>query len=367
MKVLFCNIAYMNHYTGNIEADIPKGGGAWVEQHKDAHEKWNFLNVNGECFGFVQNRNDQFHIERLEGVSTGDESTENAIVVWCARKKDDGETVIVGWYENATIYRYYCQSPGTPFGLDRFYFAKANADDCYLLPEDERTYAIGRASKDGTGKGFGQNNFWYADSEYAQQNIVPNVLAYLQSKKSARINTTNADFLEPKNGSEPLSEEEVQIADDLYNEGEYAKYIPFGYRSFRQNPTGDNAFFIAISMRELHQYSKALEWYRKAIEIEGESWDTVSALPYLMAECGLHEEALEASMHLLTFAETEDSNVRHEIYSMLADNSYALYRMDEAISWLDKILEESKDEPLIKHTKETRTFFVSRKENLANN
>ena len=171
MKILFCNIAYMNQYVGNIEQDIPKGGGAWVAQHKDAHEKWNFLNVNGNCYGFVMNQNDQFHIERLEGTSKQETQAEDVTVVWCARKDAD-QTVIVGWYENATVYRFYQESIVTPFGLDRHYFVKAKADDCYLLPEDYRTYPIGRAAIDGAGRGFGQSNFWYADSEYAKENHV---------------------------------------------------------------------------------------------------------------------------------------------------------------------------------------------------
>ena len=366
MKVLFCNITYMNHYTGNIEADIPQGGGAWVEKHKDAHEKWNFLNVNGNCYGFVQNSYDQFHIERLEGVSTKDESAENAIVVWCALKPNE-ETVIVGWYENATIYRYYQPSQGTPFGLQRIYFTKANADDCYLLPEEERTYVIGRAAKDGIGKGFGQNNFWYADSEYAQKNIVPDVVAYLEGQKAKRINATNDSFCAPKDLAKPLSDEEVQIADELYGDGEYAKFLPYGYRFFEHDTCGDSAYFMAISMRELHQYSKAIGWYRKTIEIEGDSWDTTSALPYLMMECDLHEDALNVAMQLLSFPEAKDAATRHEIYGILADTAFALKRIDEAISWLDKILEESKDDALISHTKGTRDFFVGIRGNLEDN
>ena len=152
MKILFCNITYMNHYVGNIEEDIPHGGGAWVKKHKDAHEKWNFLNVNGNCYGFVMNKGDQFHIERMEGVSRQEAQAEDITVVWCALKPtEDGtqETVIVGWYEHALVHRYYQNSFRSPFGLDRDFFVTAKAEDCYLLPENKRTYTIGRAAVDG--------------------------------------------------------------------------------------------------------------------------------------------------------------------------------------------------------------------------
>lgn len=42
MKILFCNIAWMNEYKGITEEDEPQGGGAYVREHADAHEKYNF-------------------------------------------------------------------------------------------------------------------------------------------------------------------------------------------------------------------------------------------------------------------------------------------------------------------------------------
>lgn len=362
MKILFCNITYMNHYVGNIEEDIPHGGGAWVKKHKDAHEKWNFLNVNGHCYGFVMNKGNQFHIERLEGVSQQEVQAEDVTVVWCALKPTENgtqETVIVGWYEHALVHRCYQNSFRSPFGLARDFFVTAKAEDCYLLPEDKRTYTIGRAAVDGKGKGFGQSNVWYADSEYARENIVPEVVAYLGTNRVWRINRTSADFMEPADISIPLTEKENALADEYYGENEYMKFLPLGYRAYTSDPTSDNAYFMAAAMKELHQYEKAIEWFSKVIELEGESWDSTSNLPYLYMECGQHVLSMEVATKLLVFSEANNPVVRHEIYGILANNSFSLGNYEEAVSWLDKIIAESDDPHAVESAKLTRTEWLA--------
>lgn len=357
MKILFCNIAYMNHYVGNIEEDVPSGGGAWVKIHKNAHEKWNFLNVNGNCYGFAMNYGEQLHIERMEGVSHQEAVAEDALVVWCALKPS-GDTVIVGWYEHATVYRYFQSSCGTPFGLVRDYFVQANADDCYLLPEAMRTYVIGRASVDGKGRGFGQSNFWYADSDYAKENIVPKVVEYLQNCRASRINKTNADFLPPANVDAPLSEREDALATTYFDENEYTAFLPLGFRAFRANPTGDHAYFLAASLKGLHQYDAAVAWFKKAIEIEGECWDTSSNLPYLLTETGRYAESIDEAKKLLAFPEAKDDAVKHELYECIANNYFYLGQIEKSVSYLDLIIAESNDQDLVEFTKNTKELWM---------
>ena len=350
MKILFCNITYLRSYLGTIEEDLPIKGGAWVAENQDAHEKWNFLNYNGFCYGFVQNSG-QFHIERLEGVSRQEASTDGVTVVWCALNPD-GETVIVGWYENATVYRYYQDSMMTPLtGLDRIYFTKALAEDCYLLPEDERTYTIGRASQLGKGHGFGQQNYWWADSEYAKENIIPDVLKYLNKQKGKRINRLSADFMPPVNLDQSLTESEQKEADDFYEEGEYFRFLPLGYRSFAQTHTADDAYFTAAALRELYQFDEALVWLHKVVELEGHSWATDSELMCLRMQCGYYRESLELANVVLEYPEGKEAETRCEIYSIIADNYYYLGDYREGIQWLDKVIATSSDTELIEFTK----------------
>ena len=63
MRILFCNIAWMDYYKGIVPGkDEPKNGGSYVKDTKDAHEKYNFkpelLKLKGfpegeYCLGFV--------------------------------------------------------------------------------------------------------------------------------------------------------------------------------------------------------------------------------------------------------------------------------------------------------------------------
>lgn len=50
----------------------------------------------------------ELHIEKINGCELlkNEEFAEDVLVVWCATT-DLNETSIVGWYKNATVYRYY--------------------------------------------------------------------------------------------------------------------------------------------------------------------------------------------------------------------------------------------------------------------
>mgnify|MGYP006967321710 FL=1 len=67
--IIFCNITYLRYYDGRVVGELkPKKGGRWVRENEDAHEKWNFLNMDGMCYGYVQGNSDQMHIEKLDKV-----------------------------------------------------------------------------------------------------------------------------------------------------------------------------------------------------------------------------------------------------------------------------------------------------------
>lgn len=360
MKILFCNITYMNQYIGNIEKDKPRGGGAWVKEHEDAHEKWNFLNCDGMCYGFVMNPADQFHIERIDKSVAKKNELSDVTVVWCANN-ESGKTVIVGWYENATVYRFYQDCEATPVsGIpDRCYFTSTKAENAYLLPESLRTFEIGRASKLGSGKGFGQQNYWYAESDFAQDVLIPEVVEYISRHREDRINRLSDAFERPWNYEVPLTHEESQIANEHYDNGEYFEYLPYGYRYFYSEKSADSAYYVACALRELHQYSASVEWYKKVIGIEGNTWDIDSILPYMYMQCGRYEESLAAAQKLFEYENANAPEIRHEIYSIIADDLYLLDRIKEAITWLDKIIVESTDTEFVKYTKGTREYFTS--------
>lgn len=193
MKILFCNISWMDYYKGIIPGkDEPKGGGSYVKENSDAHEKYNFDVVflseetgypEGEyCLGFVETKStngetkNQLNIEKIEGCgSCEDESqVEDVLVVYCALYPDaiEKETYVVGWYKHATVYRNYEEmwfpSENEETDYVQSFNTIAKKTDCVLLPRAARRKAtkwkVPRKSK-GVAYGFGQSNVWFAQGK----------------------------------------------------------------------------------------------------------------------------------------------------------------------------------------------------------
>lgn len=176
--IIFCNIAYMKYYKGIIKGiDEPVNGGAYVKENNYAHEAYNFEGVyfKGDkaeyCFGFVmlaqslKNKTSQLHIEKINGcqLSKNEEGVDGVTVVWCAKPDNIYGRRVVGWYKDATVYRY----PQYEFRNEReqeFNFI-AKKENCVLLPEKERLsskWIVPSSGHNGYDFGFGRSNLWYA-------------------------------------------------------------------------------------------------------------------------------------------------------------------------------------------------------------
>ena len=178
--IIFCRIADMKYYRGITDDDRPINGGAYVNETGNAHECYNFdyANVDGEnvCLGFVMmartsaTGNVALHIEKISGceLAKNQESVDGVTVVWCAKGEGRTSTRVVGFYKNATAYRYpqfadfengYCQ---------QFNFV-AKKEDCVLLPINERytksDWYVPMSGKNGYEFGFGRSNVWFANGE----------------------------------------------------------------------------------------------------------------------------------------------------------------------------------------------------------
>ena len=185
MRILFCKVSGMKHYKGACEQDIPYNGGKFVEENGFGHEEFNFLPIELEgaeqemCLGFVEPKSNKgtrnaVHIESIEGCSAlkNEEAVEDVLVVWCATRIE-GDTTVVGWYKNATVFRHLQDwtiafSDGTE--EDRNYNVLAEARNCTLLPEGERNRHIWSVPSARYTKsfGFGQSMLWYPTGETAK-------------------------------------------------------------------------------------------------------------------------------------------------------------------------------------------------------
>ena len=182
MKIVFCLIGWMKHYRGNDD-DLISGNESYLKENKTGGEIYNFRNYNGKCYGYFMYYGNQVHIERIHDAEKNTDTVENVLVVWVAGGK------IVGWYENATVYRYCQPSPfhfEDEYEDEYAYNVSADAHNCFLLPEEKRTFIIPTAKKNGKGRGTGSSRIWYADDDiaYTENILIPSVLNYIEEYKA---------------------------------------------------------------------------------------------------------------------------------------------------------------------------------------
>ena len=180
-RILFCNVAHMEYYDYDMHEETPKHGGSYVADTGDAYEKNNFhVCEDGFVRGFVETKYrglytedkkpNQLRIENIDIDYKKQDFIDGVTVVFCAHSDELKKTVVVGWYENATVYR------GREMYHDRQYNLMCTADNAHLVNLRERNFEIPRAKTNLFG--FGQANVWYAKEDDAGR-FVDAVLAYI--------------------------------------------------------------------------------------------------------------------------------------------------------------------------------------------
>ena len=220
MRILFCNIAWMERYDGNEDGtDPPHGGGEYVERTGDAHEKYNFTpvqlaffdsNETGEyCLGFVETKStngvsvNQLNIEKISGceLMKKEWQVDNILVVFCAKYpfSSTNETYVVGWYKHATVYRNYekCEfNCGDDDIYTQLYNSLSKSQNCVLLPVNERRnqkWRVPRKRK-GISYGFGQANVWFAqdsDTNPKLKEFVERIVKQIEEYKGKNMVDSN--------------------------------------------------------------------------------------------------------------------------------------------------------------------------------
>lgn len=181
MKLLFCNVGWMDGYDG-IDGDSIQRGGAY-NKTSIGHEVCNFSNVDGIAYGYVQPTG-QIKIEKL-GATLRDDKVDGVTVVWLAGPKSGG-TAVIGWYKNATVYRnpQIISDPSKrqiENGVSTFR-VKALYHEAVLLPLDKRNVMIPRAVKGG----IGQSNVWYADAPESAEHV-SRVISFINGFSSSDV------------------------------------------------------------------------------------------------------------------------------------------------------------------------------------
>ena len=196
-SIIFFNIGWMDFYQG-IQNDSITGGGKHVQTTGWGHEILNFKKYRNKNYGNVR-VSGQIKLHKL-GANKEDDQIDGVTVVWTATDPVSSGTYIIGWYKNATVYK---EEQEPPESSNRFYGDElviyrtvAKADDCALLPRDERVVRIPR----GKG-GMGQSNIWYADNN---PSFVKSILKYINygvlpslSKSQKKVKSINPRQTDP--------------------------------------------------------------------------------------------------------------------------------------------------------------------------
>lgn len=198
MTILFCNVGWMEKYQGLRSGDQISGGGAYVKKEGRGHEVCNFSTDKETLYGYVQTPGKQIDIDRI-GANSNADSIDGVKIVWTAGPPSGG-TVIVGWYEDATVFRNYQKFNKAPTAQSQNdidgYWIKAPFSKATLLPVDSRVFEIPRGVKGG----IGQSNVWYADSPESA-NLIKKVRALIAAGGKAtirRVKRGNAQDQEKK-------------------------------------------------------------------------------------------------------------------------------------------------------------------------
>lgn len=268
-KIVFCNIAHMKYYRGVTDDDKPSNGGKWVEENGTAYECYNFMPFNHYCYGYFQHIGKRVDIGRVKNVPNSVNSLEHITVVWVANRK------IAGVYEDALMYRNrtsFTDNVFDPKHTEWYHWFKAREENVYLVPHSERNFVVPSATKLGVGKGMGQSSIWYADTEWARENFLPQVNEYLDYvREKFPISYLTLREVNKKIAPPPdLTVEQLwEKADELLNSGTTLTALGiYNYFVIKS----ENPYKICLArykrgfaLEKLLMYDEAVTSYKRAI------------------------------------------------------------------------------------------------------
>lgn len=169
IPLVVCRVTYMKFYNGINAEDAPIYGGSFVAENNDAFEKNNFhCYEDGYCYGFIETKYRAGHtgeneyanaitIENINPMSKGQPYVAGVRVVLTAFSPTLKKNVVVGWYDNAIVYR------NRVVDGDLIYMTKCLYSNAHLIPDAERSFEIPRGQSNNFG--IGQSNFWYLQTK----------------------------------------------------------------------------------------------------------------------------------------------------------------------------------------------------------
>ncbi|MFL6843587.1 MAG: protein NO VEIN domain-containing protein [Allosphingosinicella sp.] len=197
----------MTEYQGPAPNDPTIGAHRYLDEHRHGAESYNFVrSSDGTVRGYrPPGDRERTNITRL-GAGARDDILEGVLVVWMAREPGTQKTLIVGWYENATVFRK-ARDGGVDFHGERIHYtAEARVEDAVLLPPVARIFNV-RSSRTDPGAGFGQKPTWYG-----APSVDARVWDYVQARRGRRPRAKPAKPGRPPRNIDPELRRKVEKA-----------------------------------------------------------------------------------------------------------------------------------------------------------
>ena len=217
-RIIYCRVGWMDAYRGNA-TERPEGGGKYNIDNV-GHEVYNYLGFNGKYYGFVEpgllnGKSKNIAVENLCGDKSAD-SADNVLVIWLATKPGKGQ-YIVGWYENATVYRTLQKVPQDAMeirDLKDYDFYNIYSEKVFLIDPEDRTFRV---------DGMGHCGVWYGENS-VNTRVIEYILSY-GNDYTKRIDTIENDL------EEFIGAERDAIVKERINQDKFRKRLVKKYNA----------------------------------------------------------------------------------------------------------------------------------------
>lgn len=151
-QYVFLRTAWMKEYRGVTSNDKPIGAGSYYKTYTSGAEVFNFLPIGNNYYGYIWIQNGRTLELRKLGAEKGDTYIDNITVVLFSKNPITGIQCIVGWYQNARIYKTPQKIKARELKKEKDFTILASVNKSRLLPPEERHFTV---------SGPGQTNVWY--------------------------------------------------------------------------------------------------------------------------------------------------------------------------------------------------------------
>ena len=226
-RTVFLHGINMAAYNG-YEENIHPGGFRFPLEHGFGYEIFNFSNVGGRCYGYVEvpTRNGNapaIDLSKLGALESAD-SLDGVLAVWTAPCREGKGREVVGWYRNATIHRHYIRptsrlaqarrfnhpQTGEPLKLD--YRIEAEAEDCVLLHPEQRVLRISVHPRKPGLPGMSSVYFPFRQNSNAAKELRKRVLEFVNDSGTRTSKPGRPKKGRPRPGQDPERRRQIEQA-----------------------------------------------------------------------------------------------------------------------------------------------------------